>query len=152
MGTCMGMWVSPSYASLFMGSLEKKLLENCPAFLKQFIYLWKRFIDYILLIRLGSWEEFCEFFNYLNSFHTTIEFDKPCYNKDENSCNFLNLKISIDHGVIHTDLYRKPTDKPRALLPSRPPLIQITSQQILCTVWLSACSACVILKKCLKED
>ena len=63
-GDMHGAWVSPSYASLFMGSLEKKLLENCPAFLKQFIYFWKRFIDYILLIWLGSWEEFCKFFNY----------------------------------------------------------------------------------------
>ena len=48
----------------------------------------------------------------------TIKFDQPCYNQDENSCNFLDLKISILDGIIHTDLYRKPTDKPRALLPS----------------------------------
>ena len=32
--------------------------------------------------------------------------------------NFLDLKISIVDGLIKTDLYRKPTDKPRALLPS----------------------------------
>ena len=118
LGTCMGTRVSPSYANLFMGILEKKLLENCPAHLKHFIYLWKRFIDDILLIWLGSLEEFRDFFNYLNSYHTTIKFDEPCHNQDENSCNFLDLKISIHDGVIHTDLYRKPTDKPRALLPS----------------------------------
>ena len=100
------------------GNSREEALKNCPAHLKQFIYLWKRFIDDILLIWLGSWEESCKFFNYLNSFHMTIKFDEPYYNKDDNSCNFLNLKISIDDGVIHTDLYRKPTDKPHALLPS----------------------------------
>ena len=60
----------------------------------------------------------------LNNFYfygedlSTIKFDTPCYNAEDNSCNFLDLKISIKDGVIRTDLYRKPTDKPRALLPS----------------------------------
>ena len=39
-------------------------------------------------------------------------------NPEENSCNFLDLKISISENKIRTDLYRKDTDKPRALLPS----------------------------------
>ena len=47
-----------------------------------------------------------------------ISLDNPCYNSTENSCNFLDLKISIKDGIIRTDLYRKPRDKPRALLPS----------------------------------
>ena len=40
LGTCMGTRVSPSYANLFMGLLEKKLLSDCPDHLKNFIYLW----------------------------------------------------------------------------------------------------------------
>ena len=55
---------------------------------------------------------------YLNSTHSTIKYDKPCYNADDNSCNFLDLKISISENKITTDLFRKDTDKPRALLPS----------------------------------
>ena len=101
-----------------MAALEKKMIEHCPAHLKQFIYLWRRFIDDILVFWSGTWQQFLEFFNFLNQFHNTIKFDEPCFNPTENSCNFLDLKISIVDGYIHTDLYRKPTDKPRALLPS----------------------------------
>jgi hypothetical protein len=34
------------------------------------------------------------------------------------SCNFLDLTIQIENGKITTDLYRKETGKPSALLPS----------------------------------
>ena len=44
--------------------------------------------------------------------------DTPCHNSEDNSCNFLDLEISIKEGKIRTDLYRKETDKPRALLPT----------------------------------
>ena len=84
----------------------------------KFLFLWKRFIDDILIIFTGSWEQFEEFFNYLNNTHSTMKYDKPCYNPDDNSCNFLDLKISISENKIRTDLFRKDTDKPRALLPS----------------------------------
>ena len=118
LGTCMGTRVAPSYANLFMGLLEKKMLNACPVNLKQHLLLWKRFIDDILIIWEGSWELFQEFFNFINNFHKTMKFDEPNYASESNSCDFLDLKISIHEGQIHTDLFRKPTDKPRALLPS----------------------------------
>ena len=117
-GTSMGTRVAPTYANLFMGKLEKLLLENCPENLKGFLHTWKRFIDDILVIWTGSDAEFLEFFNFLNSFHPTIKFDEPQHSTEDNSCEFLDLKISIENGKIATDLYRKETAKPRALLPS----------------------------------
>ena len=117
-GTSMGTRVAPTYANLFMGKLEKLLLENCPENLKGFLHTWKRFIDDILVIWTGSDAEFLEFFNFLNSFHPTIKFDEPQHSTEDNSCEFLDLKISIENGKIATDLYRKDTAKPRALLPS----------------------------------
>ena len=47
-----------------------------------------------------------------------MKFDKYEHDKEENSCNFLDLTIKIENGKITTDLYRKETDKPTALLPS----------------------------------
>ena len=82
------------------------------------MHTWKRYIDDVLVIWTGSDTEFEEFFNFLNYFHTTIKFDEPQHNSEDNSCEFLDLKISIKDGKIATDLYRKDTAKPRALLPS----------------------------------
>ena len=47
-----------------------------------------------------------------------MKYNEPCYEPSTNSCKFLDLNISVQNGKFVTDLYRKPTDKPRALLPS----------------------------------
>ena len=71
-----------------------------------------------MVIWTGSEEQFEEFFQFLNSFHPTIKFDDPMNNSEGNFCEFLDLKISIEEGKICTDLFRKETSKPTALLPS----------------------------------
>ena len=63
----------------------------------------------------------------MNGVHPTIKFDDPNYNPDNNSCTFLDLNIFVENGKIRTDLYRKETDKPRALLPSSAHPNHITS-------------------------
>jgi hypothetical protein len=118
LGTAMGTRVAPTYANIFMAKLEKIMLENCPQELKHFLHCWKRFIDDIFFIWSGSYEDLSKFHEYLNSVHPTMKFDEYEHNQDDNSCNFLDIKISIIDGVIGTDLYRKETDKPSALLPS----------------------------------
>ena len=59
-----------------------------------------------------------------------MKFDKPQYDTENNSCDYLDLTISIKMGQIHTDLFRKETDKPRALLPSSSHPNHITSNII----------------------
>ena len=103
LGTCMGTRVAPTYANLFMGALESKMIENCPPHLRQFLHTWRQFM---------------EFYNYLNSFNPTMKFDDPCHDSSNNSCDFLDVTITINNGSIETDLYRKTTAKPTALLPS----------------------------------
>ena len=117
-GTSMGTRVAPTYANLFMGKLEKILLSKCPENLKQYLHTWKRFIDDIFIIWSGSCSQFEDFFKFINSYHPTIKFDPPQHNEEDNSCNFLDMKISIEDSRIQTDLYRKETTKPQALLPS----------------------------------
>jgi hypothetical protein len=117
-GTSTGTRVAPTYANIFMGKLEKILLSKCSETLKRFLQTWRRFIDDIFIIWTGSYEQFDDFFNFINSFHPTIKFDEPDHDKEKNSCNFLDLQISIEDSQIQTDLYRKETSKPRALLQS----------------------------------
>jgi hypothetical protein len=114
----MGTRVAPTYANVFMNFLESKMLEDCPDRLKRLIFAWKRFIDDILLLFLGTMDDLKELHTFLNSYHTTMKFDEPDYNENENSTKFLDMKIQINENRIITDLYRKPTDKPTALLPS----------------------------------
>ena len=114
----MGTRVAPTYANIFMGKLEKLMLLKCPESLRKFLHTWKRFIDDIIVIWTGSEEQFSQFFNFLNSFHPTMKFDEPQHNSEEYSCDFLDLQISIQARKFETDLFRKETSKPRALLPS----------------------------------
>ena len=58
LGCCMGSRVSPSCANLFMSVLEKKILQDCPQNLKQYLFLWKHFIDDILCVWRGTWDQF----------------------------------------------------------------------------------------------
>ena len=114
----MGTRVAPTYANIFMAKLEKFMLESCPKELAQLVLCWKRFIDDIFFIFNGSYEELDRFHNFLNSVHPTIKFDDYEHDQNNNSCNFLDLNIQIKDGKIITDLYRKETSKPSALLPS----------------------------------
>ena len=47
-----------------------------------------------------------------------MKFDNPQFDLETKSCNFLDIKISIENGIITTDLFKKPTDIPSVLLPS----------------------------------
>ena len=86
--------------------------------LRELIFTWKRFIDDILLLFLGTTEQLEELHTFLNSYHPTMKFDKPDYNENDNSTNLLDLNIKIVGNKVVTDLHRKVTDKPTALLPS----------------------------------
>ena len=69
-GTAMGTRVSPTYANLFMNSLEQTYIyphAKCPR-------IWFRFIDDIWGIFRGTEEELNSFVEYCNSFHETIKF------------------------------------------------------------------------------
>ena len=69
-GTAMGTKVAPPYANLFMGRHEETIRE---AFIWA-IPFWKRFIDDIFLIFLGTTEQLQSLKDFMNNLHPTIKF------------------------------------------------------------------------------
>ena len=82
-----------------------------------------------------------------------MKFDQYEHNKDVNSCNFLDLSSKIENGKIITDLYRKETCKPSALLPSsaHPGHITANIAYSLAFRLLRICSTAELFESRLKE-
>ena len=103
----MGTKMAPSFANIFMGSLENSLLSTAPNQLAPL--LWKRFIDDIFLLWTHGEDSFQSFITHLNSFHSTIKFEVTHSTK---SVNFLDTTVYITpQNTLETTLYIKPTDR-----------------------------------------
>ena len=99
-GTAMGTRLAPSYANLYMESVEKTALRP---YEKQPL-IWLRYIDDIFFL----WTHIEKWVTHLNQFHETIKFTVE-YSKE--SIHFLDTWVKTDEtGKLYTDLYRKPTD------------------------------------------
>ena len=116
-GTALGTRAAPTFACLFMGKIDKMIRWAAIVGIRNLIHFYKRFIDDILIIWLGTEEEFLTFMQTINSLHPTKKFTCE-YNIKERSTTFLDTKITIINNRIETDLYRKPTDRVQYLLPS----------------------------------
>ena len=115
-GTAMGTRVAPSFATIFMGWLEEKVLLNTWQGTKPLS--WVRFLDDILFYWHGTEQELKTFIDHLNSQHDFIKFEAT-YNPQERLVPFLDATITIDSdGYIQTDLYRKECAVTQYLLPS----------------------------------
>ena len=104
-GTAMGTRLAPSYASLFLSNLEKKLLADAPC--RPVVYL--RFRDDIFCVFREPRAKIEEFIEYMNSSHDTIKFTAEI---SENEVTFLDTKVKKDPVThkIYTELYTKDTD------------------------------------------
>jgi len=104
MGTAMGSPMAPSYASLFMGKLEKDFLQK-----EKFNpSVWFRFLDDIFMIWNHSTEELEKFIDRLNHFHPTIKFT---YTASSTHVSFLDVNVikNIDN-TISTNIHVKETN------------------------------------------
>ena len=110
-GTAMGTKMAPSFANLFMGSLEKEFLAQ------QALqpHLWLRYIDDIFMIWTHGEEKLTSFIEQINSFHPSIKFTADF---SHSSVHFLDTTVTLKDGSLKTDLFTKPTDKHNFLLPS----------------------------------
>ena len=104
-GTAMGTKLAPSYANIFMGELEKKMLQTAPH--QPYIYL--RYINDIFIIWTGTLAQLHEFYDHCNNFHHMIKFTVEF---SQEQITFLDTIVRrTDNGAIEFDLYCKPTDK-----------------------------------------
>ena len=102
-GTAMGSRMAPPYANIFMGSIEQKILKE----FQNFILLWRRFIDDIFFIFLGSTDQLELLKKFMNQLHPTIKFT---FNSSTERISFLDISISLNEDrTFSTNLYRKPT-------------------------------------------
>ena len=86
-----------------MGYLEEKFLSTCE--FKPWI--WWRFLDDVFMIWLHSEAELDYFLARLNSFHETIKFTWEIGYREISS---LDVRVLIEDGLFHDDVYSKPTD------------------------------------------
>ena len=96
----MGTKTTPPYANIFMGRHEETIRE---AFIWA-IPFWKRFINDILLIFLGTNKQLQSMKDFMNNLHPTIRFT---FEHCTQGISFLDMKVHV--GVDHklsTTLYR----------------------------------------------
>ena len=107
-GLSMGTKAAPNVANLDMESRERRVLSsNNQHTLRIYKSVWKRFIDYILMLFQGTKQQLIEFIDWLNSLFPSIKFTAS-YNFEERKVEFLDVLVRIDeYGAIKTDLYRK---------------------------------------------
>ena len=88
-GTAMGNKAAPPYVSLFMGYHEETIQEA-------FIWatpFWKRFIDDIFLIFLGTTKQLQPMKDFMNNLHPTT---KCTFEHSTQEISFLDMKIYIE--------------------------------------------------------
>ena len=104
LGTSMGTRMALPYANLFMGKEEHTIILT---FL-HLIYFWKRFIDDIFFIFLGSHSQLKSLMTFMNTISPTIKYTF-IYSKQ--TVTFLDVQIYfLENRKRKTKLYRKPTD------------------------------------------
>ena len=103
-GTAMGTKAAQPYANLFMGRHEETIQE---AFVWVIVF-WKRFIDNIFLIFIGTTKQLESMKDFMNNLHHTIKFTFE-HSTQEISFLYMKIHIGADHKL-STTLYRKPTD------------------------------------------
>ena len=109
-GIAMGTKMAPSYANIFMGKLEKLIIQYAPY--KPISCF--RFIDDADTKWTDSEENLNRFFDHANNVHPTIKFT---HESSRNNISFLDTYTTCENGIMSTDIYNKPTDKHQYLSP-----------------------------------
>ena len=127
-GSAMGSRPIPPYADIFM---SRKVDPHFSKIAQKHgnLLFFKRFLDDLFSIFVGSTKRLHDFMAELNEIHPTIKFtfkhttpesesmDDNCGCEPTKSVPFLDTLCFIENETIETDLYRKPSDRNKYLLP-----------------------------------
>ena len=102
--------MAPSYANLFMGCLQKDLLQQA----EKKPSIWLRYIDDIFAIWPHGEEHLRLFIEGLKSYHRTIRFMAEWSSE---SVAFLDTRVILDGVKLVTDLRNPPVPPPKQLPP-----------------------------------
>ena len=110
-GVAMGTRMAPTFANLFMADVEEDLLRQASTRFPVPL-LWKRYIDDIFLLWPGSLQQLCDFVDFLNTGHPTINFTLQ-YNM--HSIDFLDMNVYKgprfqSSGTLDIQPHYKPTN------------------------------------------
>ena len=132
-GTAMGTRAAPNVADIFMSFIDQEIIKRAQSYAVDGVsplVFYKRFLDDILMIWLGSHHHLHSFVQDINKINPSIKFSlehtKKLSDPDHDSCPcplqdsvpFLDTSLSVRNGHINSDLYRKKTDRCQYLLPS----------------------------------
>lgn len=107
-GTSMGSPFAPNYANLYMGLWEERNIFNNNPFFDN-ILLYKRFIDDILVVFVGTEDDLFKFNEHINGTYPTLKFTMEY---DSEKIHFLDLLIAVNADKkLETSIYRKTTDR-----------------------------------------
>ena len=88
-GVAMGTRMAPTFANLFMADVEEDLLRRASTGFPRPL-LWMCYIDDIFLLWPGSPQQLCDFVDFLNTWHPTVNFTLK-YNM--HSIDFMDMNI-----------------------------------------------------------
>ena len=127
-GFAMGSRPAPACANIFMA---EKIDPNIVNIARKWgeMKFFKRFLDDLLSIFIGTTKNLHKFYEEINRIHPNIKFtmehttpqneapEDKCSCPEKECIQFLDTSCSIEKGKVLFDLYRKPTDQNKYLLP-----------------------------------
>ena len=128
----MGTNPAPPFADIFMAKIDKKieqLIETLKETENISVECLNRFLDDLFSIFIGTTKQLHKLWEMMNQIHPSVEFtmlhttpeneatEDHCQCEPLSSVPYLDTSCSIKEGRIILDLYRKPTDRNKYLLP-----------------------------------
>ena len=102
-GTAIGTKFAPPYACIYMDKTETGFLKTQE--LQPFV--WLRYIDDVFFIWTHGEAELKKFMEGFNNFLPNLKFT---YESSKKIVAFLDLNVSLENGLVTTDLHTKSTD------------------------------------------